>query len=145
MGIALAERIGVGTTVNRGRCKILFHPGIVFRQRLYIDFNLSLKHIKLKKPTLETTMQSMGIGIEQCSVDVVEALECLMALKRAKRMHSLKKMNAFPSSAGILQVGMLFGDFVSDTDMARRVERRVCAADKQTFTSPMSEASHSEE
>jgi len=111
------EVAGVGVQRATRRCKVLYHPGLGFAQRLYADFNLCLKQIKLRQPTLESLLQRPDLYDSRTDQVAADALHSLVEMKRAERLQHLKASKAFPGAAGIAAVETQYGDFITNEEL----------------------------
>merc|ERR1719401_2083897 len=118
----LAEVVGVGARRGSKSFRVLFHPEVGFSRRLYGAFNLTLKQIKLRQPTLEGLTQRpdlclpMGGGQE-----VAPGFHALAAMKRAERIQQLKGEGSFPTAENILLIETQYGDFISNEELLGKV------------------------
>lgn len=104
---------------NSRKWKVLYHPDIGFSSRLYADFDLSLKQIKLRQSSIDFLMHRPELyDHSRCEQETTNALQGLLELRRAERIHSLKELNAFPSSTGLLEIETQYGDFVTDAELS---------------------------
>merc|ERR1719262_1448475 len=103
---------------NHKKWKMLYHPDVGFSERRYIDFDLCLKQIKLRQHSLEVLMQRPDLyDRSRTEEDVAITLECLMEMKRAERMHTLKLNCSFPTAKNLLTIETQYGDFVTDLEL----------------------------
>eukprot|EP00929_Paragymnodinium_shiwhaense_P025331 TRINITY_DN1534_c0_g1_i1.p1 TRINITY_DN1534_c0_g1~~TRINITY_DN1534_c0_g1_i1.p1 ORF type:complete len:1213 (-),score=294.69 TRINITY_DN1534_c0_g1_i1:276-3914(-) len=121
-GGALAQvmdLLGQYAKAASAKSKILWHPGIGFSERLYTDFNLTMKQIKLRQKTLERLMYRPDLyDRDREDKGVASALQCLMGIKRATRLQNLKVEGAFPVAKDIMSVETQYGDYVADEELA---------------------------
>ncbi|CAJ1365895.1 unnamed protein product, partial [Effrenium voratum] len=128
------------------KLKVLFNPKVGFSHRLYMDFNLVLKQVKLRQLSLESLTQRPDLCLpSKCpaarlplcvapdgDVEVSRGLNQLMDMKRAERpgsgaresdgnsaerIHMLKLMSSFPSSSTIEDIETQYGDFVNEREL----------------------------
>mmetsp|Transcript_66727 Transcript_66727/g.217203 ORF Transcript_66727/g.217203 Transcript_66727/m.217203 type:complete len:1176 (-) Transcript_66727:66-3593(-) len=115
----IIDTLGIVDLKCTRQCKVLFHPDLCFSQRLYGQFNLCLKQIKLRQPTLESLTYRPELCLTgRCEPDVSTALHQLTEIKRATRLHMLKSNGSFPSAQGLIAIETQYGDFVADKELA---------------------------
>lgn len=114
----LLDVAGVGRERMTRKCRILYHPGVGFRHRMYTDFNLCLKQIKIRARTLEKLIHRSDLYDDTRSEkEASSTLMRLAELKRVERLHNLKASTSFPTASGLLAVEMQYGDFVTDAEL----------------------------
>lgn len=108
----------VGEKRHSSQFKLLHHSDIGFSERLYSDFNLCIKQIKLRDRRLEKLAQR-PILYERSrgGHDVVETVTSLMNMKRAPRLHTLKLAGSFPTALDIATLETQYGDYVADEEL----------------------------
>jgi hypothetical protein len=108
----------VGTERNSKKCKILYHPNLGCSQRLYADFNLQLKQIKLRMSSLEKLLlRSEVYNITRSDQEATAALMSLADLKRVERLHHLKASTSFPTAKGMCAVETHYGVSLTDLEI----------------------------
>lgn len=116
-GKALSRLLEVLPEENTNKLKVLFNPELGFSKRLYADFNLVLKQVKLRQ-SLDALTQRPDLCLpSKCDVAVSHGLNQLMDMKRAERIHVLKLMNSFPSAVCIEDIETQYGDFVNEREL----------------------------
>eukprot|EP00928_Gymnodinium_smaydae_P098740 TRINITY_DN9246_c1_g2_i3.p1 TRINITY_DN9246_c1_g2~~TRINITY_DN9246_c1_g2_i3.p1 ORF type:complete len:1032 (+),score=199.60 TRINITY_DN9246_c1_g2_i3:222-3098(+) len=107
-----------GSQRQTDKFKLLFHPDVGFSDRLYLDFNLSIKQIKLRQSRLESLLQRPALyDREREDKEVPAALIALMDMKRVPRLHMLKGAGSFPPARAVAAIETQYGDFVADEEM----------------------------
>jgi len=136
----LLDVAGVGKDKNTKRCRILYNPGIGFKHRIYTDFNLCLKQIKLRAASLEKLVHRSDLyDSRRSEKEAATALMRLAELKRAERLHLLKASTCFPTAVGLTMLEMQYGDFVSDAELIGGcVQRDAVSDDDSTSNSTRS-------
>ena len=116
-GKALQRLLEVLPEENTSRLKVMFNPELGFSKRLYVDFNLVLKQVKLRQ-TLHSLTQRPDLCLpSKCDVAVSHGLNQLMDMRRAERIHVLKLMNSFPSAVCIEDIETQYGAFVNEKEL----------------------------
>lgn len=106
-----------GTQPNTRRRRVLYHPGVGFSKRLYADFNICLRQVKLRHSTLEALLQQPEFYDARCDPVAASALQLLIEMKRAQRSQQLKTDAAFPTVAGLEAVETQYGEFLQDEEL----------------------------
>lgn len=109
----------LGSVGAQRKCKFLFDPNLGFGQRLYAEFNLTLRHIKLRENNLEALTQRPDLCLQgRCDDEVAGGLNRLVEMKRTEHLHILKNTNAFPMAQTIVMIETQYGDYVADRELA---------------------------
>lgn len=117
-GNALGKLLEVLPEESTPKLMVLFNPDLGFSQRLYTDFNLVLKQVKLRQPTIEgLTMRPALCLAGRSDAAVSRGLNQLMEIKRADRIHVLKLMGSFPTLKIIEDIETQYGDFVHEKEL----------------------------
>eukprot|EP00931_Biecheleriopsis_adriatica_P023607 TRINITY_DN14874_c0_g1_i3.p1 TRINITY_DN14874_c0_g1~~TRINITY_DN14874_c0_g1_i3.p1 ORF type:complete len:1163 (-),score=247.48 TRINITY_DN14874_c0_g1_i3:114-3602(-) len=117
-GKALEKLLEVVPSVQTAKLKVLCNHQLGFSQRLYTDFNLVLKQVKLRQARLEGLIQRPDLCLPGRSEDdVSRGLNQLAEMKRAERIHVLKLMGSFPMAQSIVNIETQYGDFVADKEL----------------------------
>jgi hypothetical protein len=102
---------------NDKECKILWNPHICFKRRLYTEFNVDLKKVKLREP-LPTIVKDPAIyNRSKVSTNCFEALHRLSEAMEAERLVELQEMDVFPLPRMLVELENKFGDAVSLDDI----------------------------
>lgn len=116
-GQALSRLLEVLPEENTAKFKVLFNPELGFSKRLYVDFNLVLKQVKLRQ-SLDSLTQRPDLCLQsKCDPAVSRGLNQLMEMKRAERIHVLKLMDSFPSAVCVEDIETQYGDFVAEKEL----------------------------
>eukprot|EP00930_Biecheleria_cincta_P024899 TRINITY_DN17778_c0_g2_i1.p1 TRINITY_DN17778_c0_g2~~TRINITY_DN17778_c0_g2_i1.p1 ORF type:complete len:1203 (-),score=258.08 TRINITY_DN17778_c0_g2_i1:496-4062(-) len=108
----------IGTRENTPKLKLLYNPDLGFRERIYKEFNLVLKQVKLRQPTLEGLSMRPNLCLPGRSDELISrGLAQLLEVKRANRIHVLKLMNSFPCSDSLIGIETQYGDFVTEKEL----------------------------
>ncbi|CAE8622067.1 unnamed protein product, partial [Polarella glacialis] len=84
---AMKKVVEVVGTVSTKKLKVLFNQELGFSKRLYTDFNLVLKQVKLRQPTLQGLTQRPDLCLPgRGEEEVTRGLNQLMEMKRAERL-----------------------------------------------------------
>jgi hypothetical protein len=102
---------------NDKECKILWNPHLCFKKRLYTEFNVDLKKVKLREP-LPTIIKDPAIyNRSKVSTNCFEALHRLSEAMEAERLVELQEMDVFPFPKMLVELENKFGDAVSLDDI----------------------------
>jgi hypothetical protein len=82
---------------NQRRLKLLYNPQIRFKHRIYLDFNASIKRIKLRD-TLTKIMSSPDVFLRsKVPEEIYDTLQKLAEMRKFDRIKFLKDYNLFPT------------------------------------------------
>jgi len=105
------------TQPNKKRLKLLYNPAVKFKYRMYWDFNVCLKRIKLRD-TLTKTMSSPNVFLRsKVPEEIYDTLQKLAEMRKYDRIKYLKDYNLFPDPELLLSVGRKYGDALSHKDL----------------------------
>mmetsp|Transcript_21956 Transcript_21956/g.51366 ORF Transcript_21956/g.51366 Transcript_21956/m.51366 type:complete len:1344 (-) Transcript_21956:100-4131(-) len=103
------------------RCKMLYHSGVGFSERLYTQFGPLLKQIKVR-----TTLEKLAAKPElystsvPCTDEVLETMQAVPALKqlcRLDRLHVTRQGILYPEARHLKQLEILYGDYITDGEL----------------------------
>lgn len=97
--------------------RYLLNDQLTFAHRLYTEFDVSLKHIKLVKPLYTITNDRTTYLKDTMGADCFTALNHINQLRQATRLRDAKHLNLFPSVIQLLAFEKKFGGFVTDADI----------------------------
>eukprot|EP00391_Amoebophrya_sp_Ameob2_P001228 CAMPEP_0179004542 /NCGR_PEP_ID=MMETSP0795-20121207/13366_1 /TAXON_ID=88552 /ORGANISM="Amoebophrya sp., Strain Ameob2" /LENGTH=1339 /DNA_ID=CAMNT_0020698823 /DNA_START=193 /DNA_END=4212 /DNA_ORIENTATION=+ len=105
---------------NDEKNRLIGNNDVGFSDRLYLPFNLSLKHIKIRQ-NLEvlTGTKPELYDVTRCAPEIFTIVEQLRELKRATRIqHAKEYLNCFPTVECLTKLEILYGDYISDEELA---------------------------
>eukprot|EP00742_Colponemidia_sp_Colp-10_P004900 GILJ01005233.1.p1 GENE.GILJ01005233.1~~GILJ01005233.1.p1 ORF type:complete len:1081 (-),score=175.82 GILJ01005233.1:102-3344(-) len=104
-------------TANSRRVRILMNPEVTFQSRLYTDFDVDLKKIKLREK-LDTIVTKPDIYLRhKVPEDVCDTLLKLAEIKKGLRLRQLKSMDLFPSAHALSILERKYGESLTDEDI----------------------------
>lgn len=98
------------------KIKILYNSKIRFTNRLYTNFNLELKTIRLRNPLKILLSNPNVYNDNKVPRDCLEALSALNTIRYTKRLDMLQKVNSFPNYNGLIDIESKFGETVTISD-----------------------------
>ena len=102
---------------NTRRCKLLYNPDIRFKHRLYLDFNVTIKKIKLRS-TLTEIMSSPDIFLRsKTPQEIYDTLQKMGEMRKFDRLKYLRDYDLFPTSERLLSLERKYGDSLSYIDI----------------------------
>jgi len=105
---------------------VLYNPEIKFKSRAYMDFNCSLKLIKLRS-SLSVTIGAPDIYMrDKVQMDLYETLIKFAELRKLDRANLVRDFDLFPEMAKLLLMERKYGDIVTYEDIngAKKKKRR---------------------
>eukprot|EP01041_Mallomonas_annulata_P002089 gene2089-4084_t len=114
------------TKANDADLKILSNPDVLFPNRMYTVFGPDLKIIRLREKLKKLSRRPELYDRRQASEECFDAIDKLMAIRRAVDLRSTKDFEMYPTHTALNQVELLYGDAVkrSDIDGIAAEERR---------------------
>ena len=102
---------------NQRRLKLLYNPLVRFKNRMYWDFNASIKRIKLRD-TLTRIMSSPDVFLRsKVPEEIYDTLQKLAEMRKFDRIKFLKDYALFPTSERLLALERKYGDSLSHKDL----------------------------
>lgn len=102
---------------NNAGVRVLINPNVTFRNRMYANFELELKMIKLNCTLSKILAGSTMYTRSHIPLDCFDALKCLSGLKSVDNISNAKIQALFPTESQLMALERRFGDFVSDQDI----------------------------
>jgi hypothetical protein len=102
---------------NDKKYKLLYNPNVKFKERLYLDFNGTLKKIKLRG-SLSQIIGSPDIFLRsKVSEEMFAILTKLAELRQLERLHLVRDFNLFPEPLALLNLERKYGDSLNYEDL----------------------------
>jgi hypothetical protein len=130
MRIVVAEGLGAGamqalhgtvkrTQANDDTMRVLADPAARFTHRLYTNFNVDLKRIKLRGNLHDIVESPLIYNRATVSEDCFEALQRLFQMTKADRLRLLRESTGggFPEVRQLLRLESMYGEAISVEDM----------------------------
>ncbi len=117
---------------NNDSCRIFMDAAIRFDARLYTEFHVDLKRIKLRNPLPEIMKRPDIYDRNLVSQECFDSLAKLNDLRNANRLRHIKMQDGFPTSNMLLRLESKYGEAISIEDMEGTTAAR--AKGKKTKT-----------
>jgi hypothetical protein len=102
---------------NNRKYKLLYNPLVRFKNRLYLDFNVSIKKIKLRDP-LTQTMGSPDVYLRsKVPEDMYDTLQKFAEIRKLDRISLVKEFNLWPFSDKLEILERKYGDALRHMDL----------------------------
>ena len=102
---------------NDKKFKMLYNPEVRFKDRLYMDFQVALKKIKLRDP-LTKIMGSPDIYLRsKVPEDMYDTLQKFAEMRKLDRATIVRDLNLFPCTTNILTLERKYGDSLNFEDL----------------------------
>ena len=102
---------------NDWSCRVLSNPDVRFKERIYTDFNVDLKKIRLREPLPMLNEMPEIYNRAKVSQDCFEALHRLGLIRHANRLEEASHLQMFPTASMIIQVESKYGESISMEDI----------------------------
>jgi len=102
---------------NDWSCRVLSNPDVRFKERIYTDFNVDLKKIRLREPLPMLTEMPEIYNRAKVSTDCFEALHRLGLIRHANRMDEASSLQMFLTANMAIQVESKYGESISMEDI----------------------------
>lgn len=114
---------------NNKALKILCNPEVLFPNRLYTEYGPDIKRIRIRDKLSKLARSPEIYNRNQVDAECFEAIDCVMALRRAIDLKSTKDLNMYPTSGSLNKVELLYGEAISriDLDGAEAEKKRLAA------------------
>lgn len=118
---------------NDRKYKLLYNPEVRYKNRIYLDFNVQIKKIKLRDPVTKI-MGSPDVYLRsKVPEDIYDTLQKFAEMRKLDRMSLVRDFNLFPIPERLLNLERKYGDSLSHEDLyglpQKPKKRRVQAAD----------------
>lgn len=120
---------------QRGSCTVLYSSDINFPRRLYVDFNVDLKLIRLRGNLSRLIMRPEIYNHKVVTADCFETLQQIATIRTMPDLATAKEMDQFPSAVALRLVELLYGETVSLADLEGKAVVKMTLEDseKETF------------
>jgi hypothetical protein len=114
---------------NNKALKILCNPEVLFPNRIYTEYGPDIKRIRIRDKLSKLARSPEIYNRNQVDAACFEAIDCVMALRRAMDLKSTKDLNMYPTSESLNKVELLYGEAISriDLDGAEAEKKRLAA------------------
>eukprot|EP00397_Hematodinium_sp_SG-2012_P008611 GEMP01008676.1.p1 GENE.GEMP01008676.1~~GEMP01008676.1.p1 ORF type:complete len:1009 (+),score=233.20 GEMP01008676.1:153-3179(+) len=110
------------TKGHNGRVKVLQHEKVGFDKRLYGDFDLVIKQIKLREKLDDISHRPDLFDPRKTDPELSRGLQKVMEMKQADRLATLKMNQSFPLARDLVAIDTLLGDFITDAELFGNID-----------------------
>lgn len=109
---------------NDKKFKMLYNPLVRYKNRMYLDFNVAIKKIKLRD-TLTKIMGSPDVYLRsKVPQDMYDTLQKFAEIRKADRAGLVRDFNLFPITQNLLTLERKYGDSLNHEDLYGFKQRR---------------------
>ena len=109
---------------NDKKLKMLYNPQVRFKNRMYTDFNCSIKKIRLRD-TLTKIMGSPDVYLRsKVPEDMYDTLQKFAEIRKQDRASLVRDFNLYPITANLLTLERKYGDSLNFEDLNGYKQRR---------------------
>lgn len=102
---------------NDKKFKMIYNPQVRYKNRMYMDFNCSMKRIRLRT-TLTEAMSGCDIYLRsKVPEDVYDTLQKIAEIRKLDRASLVRDFNLFPVPKNLLTIERKYGDALSHEDI----------------------------
>jgi hypothetical protein len=118
----LLEAVPRNERANSKSFKMLYNPVVGFSERLYGGFGRALlRQIKVRLPLEQLASKPelysvQGVMNEETQA-AMAAPKMLMEVKNKARLHALREGISFPKVQNLMELEILFGDYITDAEL----------------------------
>jgi len=110
---------------NDKRFKMIYNPDIKFKNRMYQDFNCSIKKIKLRD-TLSQIMSVPDIYLRsKVPIEMYDTLQKFAEIRKLDRSNLVRDFNLYPSVENLLALERKYGDSLSLYDLTGQKPKKI--------------------
>ena len=103
---------------------MLYNPAVRFKNRLYLDFNASLKKIRLRD-NLQKIMALPDVYLRsKVPEDMYDTLQKFAEIRKLERAALIRDFNLYPITENLLTLERKYGDALSYEDLYGFKQRR---------------------
>ena len=96
---------------------MLYNPTVRYKNRLYLDFNVSLKKIRLRDK-LTATMGAPDVYLRsKVPEDMYDTLQKFAEIRKLDRASLVRDFNLFPNTTNLLTLERKYGDSLNHEDL----------------------------
>lgn len=102
---------------NDKKFKMLYNPQVRFKNRLYMDFQVAIKKIRLRDP-LTKIMGAPDIYLRsKVPEDMYDTLQKFAEMRKLDRASLVRDLNLFPVTQNLLTLERKYGDSLNFEDL----------------------------
>jgi len=96
---------------------MLYNPNVRYKHRMYLDFSVTMKRIKLRD-TLTSIMASSDIYLRsKVPAEMFDTMQKLAEIRKLERATLVRDFNLFPLTVHLLTLERKYGDSLSFEDI----------------------------
>ena len=135
-GIELFYKDNMRDRPNDRKYTLLYNPDVRFKNRMYLDFNASIKKIKLRE-NLRALMGAPDVYLRsKVPEDMYNILQQFAEIRKLTRLSLVRDFNLFPITEKLLTLERKYGDSLNHEDMngvpGKQRKKKVIANDSQS-------------
>ena len=112
------------TRPNDKKFKMLYNPQVRFKNRMYLDFNVSIKKIRLRD-SLTKIMGAPDVYLRsKVPEDMYDTLQKFAEIRKLDRASLVRDFNLFPNTENLLTLERKYGDSLNHEDLYGFKQRR---------------------
>ena len=105
------------TRPNDKKFKMLYNPQVRFKSRMYLDFNVSIKKIRLRD-SLTKIMGAPDVYLRsKVPEDMYDTLQKFAEIRKLDRASLVRDFNLFPNTENLLTLERKYGDSLNHEDL----------------------------
>ena len=102
---------------NDKKYTLLYNPDVRFKNRMYLDFNVAVKKIKLREP-LTKIMGAPDVYLRsKVPEDMFDILQKFAEIRKLTRLSLVRDFNLFPETEKLLTLERKYGDSLNFEDL----------------------------
>ena len=102
---------------NDKKYKMLYNPLVRYKNRMYLDFNVSLKKIKLRDTLTKIIGQPDVYLRSKVPEDMFDTLQKFAEIRKANRAEIVRDFDLFPITQNLLTLERKYGDSLNFEDL----------------------------
>lgn len=102
---------------NDRKYTLLYNPDVRFKNRIYLDFNVAIKKVKLREP-LRQIMGAPDVYLRsKVPQDMFHILQQFAEIRKLTRLSLIRDFNLFPETEKLLTLERKYGDSLNFEDL----------------------------
>lgn len=102
---------------NDRKYTLLYNPDVRFKNRIYLDFNVAIKKIKLRE-NLRAIMGAPDVYLRsKVPEDMFDILQKFAEIRKLSRLSLIRDFNLFPDTEKLLTLERKYGDSLNMEDL----------------------------
>lgn len=102
---------------NDRKYTLLYNPDVRFKNRIYLDFNVAIKKIKLRE-NLRAIMGAPDVYLRsKVPEDMFDILQKFAEIRKLSRLSLIRDFNLFPDTEKLLTLERKYGDSLNIEDL----------------------------